>query len=246
MTFEVSASRLLNPISPVARVPAVRTGRQLLLAIRPMMTGPTLGISIVDDDAAVRSTLKLMVERLSNCRVVSVHPTGDDAVSVIPSVQPDIVLLDIRMPGLSGIDCARQLHAVLPRLSIVMVTACLDDSLVAHAFQAGAIGYLVKPFNQSDIARAIENASQGSIHLEGPVSERFTAWLQGSSRATSSLLTEREVEVLGLIRDGLSDKEVGDQLGLTPATVKSHVRNILSKLNVRSRSGAVSSYFRQL
>lgn len=202
-----------------------------------------LRVSIVDDDIVVRATMKLMVEHVRRCEVVSTHPSGEDALSVLPAVQPDIVLLDIRMPGKSGIECARELRGLVPAAAIVMVTACLEDALIADAFHAGAIGYLVKPCTTADIARAIENASKGAIHLEGPVSERFAAWIRGSRTRPLPALTEREVEVLALVKDGLSDKEIGDRLGLTPATVKAHLRNILRKLKAKSRSGAVSLYF---
>jgi DNA-binding NarL/FixJ family response regulator len=205
--------------------------------------GECIRVSIVDDDSVVRSSLRLMIDRLPRYQVVSSHGSADDALSVLPGISPDVVLLDIRMPGLSGIECARLLRQSLPELRIVMVTAHLDDNLIADAFRFGAVGYVTKPFEPKTIADALEHARQGSIHVEGQVSERFLAWMRGRRGGAVPLLSEREVEVLQFVREGLSDKEIAVRLGLSEATVKSHLRSILAKLKVTSRSGAVAAYF---
>lgn len=200
-------------------------------------------VSIVDDDAVVRSTLRLMIERLASFELVSSHATAADALEVLPGLTPEIVLLDIRMPGMSGIECARRLRAALPGVRLVMVTAMLEDALIADAFHAGAIGYVVKPFDPAGIEQALVHAREGVIHLKGPVSERFSSWMRERKGKPPAQLSEREIEILSHIKRGLSDKEIAGQLSVSEATVKSHVRRILSKLNTTSRSGAVSRYF---
>jgi DNA-binding NarL/FixJ family response regulator len=200
-------------------------------------------VSIVDDDSVVRSTLKLMVGQLDDYEVVSVHATADDALGVVPALAPGIVLLDIRMPGMSGIECARRLTRVLPDVRIVMVTAHLEESLVADAFRAGAIGYLIKPFHRDGIVQALNHAREGVIHLDGAVSKRFSAWMRERRANPSTRLSDREVEILARVRRGLSDKEIAHQMNVSESTVKSHIRKILAKLKVNSRSGAISAYF---
>jgi len=200
-------------------------------------------VSIVDDDGVVRSTLRLMLGRFDAFELVSAHATAADALEVLPGLAPEIVLLDIRMPGMSGIDCARRLKSALPDVRLVMVTAHLEDALIAEAFHAGAIGYVVKPFHPVGIEQALRYARAGVIHLEGPVSERFAAWMRDRKSKSPAHLSEREVEILSHVKRGLSDKEIARQLSVSEATVKSHVRRILAKLSTNSRSGAVSRYF---
>lgn len=206
------------------------------------MNQPTR-VSIVDDDQVVRTTLRLMIGRLEGFQIVSAHAAADDALEVLPGLAPEIVLLDIRMPGMSGIECARRLRSLLPEVRMVMVTAHLEDALIADAFHAGAIGYVVKPFRPDVIAQALRHARQGVIHLEGTVSERFSVWMRERQTTSLARLTERELEILSQVKVGLADKEIAQQLGISASTVKSHVRKILSKLKTTSRSGAVSKYF---
>lgn len=205
--------------------------------------GEPVRVSIVDDDSVVRSSLRLIIDRLPGYQLVSSHDSSADALSVLPGIAPAIVLLDIRMPGQSGIECARQLTRKLPGIKLVMVTAYLEDALIADAFRAGAIGYIVKPFKPKTIAAALDHAYRGVIHLEGAVSERFASWLRDRRLKPLPQLTEREIEVLGCVRQGFSDKEIAGQLSLRETTVKGYIRKILGKLNVSSRSGAVSTYF---
>lgn len=200
-------------------------------------------VSIVDDDNVVRTTLRLMIGRLDGFQVVSSHAAAGDALEVLPGLAPEIVLLDIRMPGMSGIECARQLKARLPDVRMVMVTAYIEDALIADAFHAGAIGYVVKPFRPAVIEQALLHARQGAIHLEGVVSERFSGWMRERRISSLARLSERELAVLSQVKVGLSDKEIAQHLAVSESTVKSHVRRILSKLGATSRSGAVSKYF---
>jgi DNA-binding NarL/FixJ family response regulator len=200
-------------------------------------------VSIVDDDSVVRTSLRLMIGHLDGYQLVSTHASADDALELLPGLAPAIVLLDVRMPGMSGIACARRLHQVLPEVRIVMVTAYVEDALIADAFRAGAIGYVTKPFRPEVVAQALEHARQGVIHLEGLVSERFSAWMHERSTRPLAVLSERELAVLSRVRRGCSDKEIAHELSLSEPTVKGHIRQILSKLKVNSRSAAVSVYF---
>lgn len=200
-------------------------------------------VSIVDDDSVVRTSLRLIIGRIEPFELVSAHATAGDALEVIPGLAPEIVLLDIRMPGMSGIDCARRLKSAVPDVRLVMVTAHVEDALIADAFHAGAIGYVVKPFRPAVIEQALLHARDGIIHLEGAVSARFASWMRERKPKSPAPLSERELEVLTGVKQGLSDKEIARQLFVSESTVKSHVRRILSKLKTNSRSGAVSKYF---
>jgi len=205
--------------------------------------GSIAKVSIVDDDPSVRMSLRLMVEKIPGYSVVSLHERADHALAAIPNLLPEIVFMDIRMPGKSGIQCTRELKEIVPALKIVIVTAHLADALIADAFHAGAIGYVVKPVEPGEIARALHCARRGEIYLKGPVSERFSNWMQNSRRKPMVLLTEREIEVLNGVKEGLLDREIAIKLDVRHSTVRAHVRNILAKLDARSRVQAVSKYF---
>ncbi len=200
-------------------------------------------VSIVDDDPSVRMSIRLMVEKVRGYQVVSLHDRADHALLGIPALRPEIVFMDIRMPGKSGIECTRELKELLPELKIVIVTAHLADALIADAFRAGAIGYVVKPVQPAELSRALECASRGEIYLKGAVSERFSRWMQSTRRKPMVLLTEREIDVLNAVKEGLSDREIADKMDVRHSTVRTHIRNILTKLGARSRAQAVSIYF---
>lgn len=206
--------------------------------------GSITQVSIVDDDPSVRTSIRLMVENVKGYSVVSVHDCANDALKGIPDTQPGIVFMDIRMPGKSGIDCTRELKEMVPSLKVVIVTAHLGDALIADAFRAGAIGYVVKPAKPEEISQALDYASRGEIFLRGAVSERFSNWMRNSRRKSMVPMTEREIEVLDGVKEGLSDRELAEKMSVTLPTVKTHIRNILTKLDARSRAHAVSKYFR--
>lgn len=205
--------------------------------------GSITKVSIVDDDPSVRMSIRLMVEKVPGYSVVSLHERADHAFAAIPGLRTEIVFMDIRMPGRSGIECTRDLKEIAPDLKIVIVTAHLADALIADAFHAGAIGYVVKPVEPAEIARALDCAKRGEIYLKGAVSERFSNWMQSSRRKPMPMLTEREIEVLNGVKKGLSDREIAEEMAIKESTAKTHVHHILTKLGARSRVHAVSKYF---
>lgn len=216
------------------RVPGLPTGWEM---------GNQIRVSVVDDDAVVRSTLRLIIERLEGFHVASLHAGAEDALEVLPGVAPDVVLVDIRMPGMSGIDCARRLNELLPDTRIVMVTAHVDDDAIASALRAGAVGYVAKPFAPATIAQALNDAVSGVIRLEGEVAARFSTAMRERRPKPKVALSDREVAILSHAREGLSDKEIADRLSVSVSTVKSHMRRVFGKLKAHSRSGAISAYF---
>lgn len=205
--------------------------------------GNEIRVSIVDDDAVVRSTLRLIVDRLEGYELVSLHASAEDALEVLPGLMPDVALVDIRMPGMSGLECARLLKQLLPQTRVVMVTANVEDAAIAEALRAGAVGYVAKPFTPANIAHALQDACRGVIRLEGVVAERFSSAMQDRRPRPAVVLSDRELAILSRARRGASDKEIADELSLSVSTVKSHMRKIFAKLKARSRSGAITAYF---
>jgi len=205
--------------------------------------GSDTKVSIVDDDPAVLMSIRLMVERVSGYSVASTHERAGEALREIPGVNPKIVFMDVRMPGKSGIECTRELKEIMPQLRIVIVTGHLADALIADAFHAGAIGYVIKPVRPAEIRSTLEFAKRGDIYLKGHVSERFSHWMTSRRPRSMARLTEREIMVLDSVKRGLSDREMANELNITESTAKTHVRNILLKLDARSRAHAVSKYF---
>lgn len=205
--------------------------------------GSNTKVSIVDDDPSVRMSIRLMVENVKGFSVVSLHAGADSAIRGIPDIQSEIVFMDVRMPGKSGIECTRELKELVPGLKIVIVTGHLADALIADAFHAGAIGYVVKPVAPKELAHVLDFAKRGDIYLKGAVSERFSNWMQNRRPKSLPELTEREIAVLDGVKEGWSDREIANHMGIKESTAKSHVHHILTKLGARSRAHAVSRYF---
>jgi DNA-binding NarL/FixJ family response regulator len=200
-------------------------------------------VSIVDDDPAVRMSIRLLVDKVKGFSVVSLHDGAETAICGIPEIEPDIVFMDIRMPGKSGIECTRELKELVPKTKVLMLTGHVTDTLIADAFQAGATGYLMKPVGFDEMAHVLEFAKKGDIYLTGTVSERFSKWMRKRRPKNRNTLTSREIEVLNGVKRGWSDREIANHLGIKESTTKSHVHHILDKLDARSRTHAVSVFF---
>ena len=204
-------------------------------------------ILIVEDDRVAGESLKEnLVER--GYTVVDVCPTGEEAIRTIPEVQPDVVLLDMRMPGLSGIDVLRELSAADTLPPTRILTTFDDSELVLAGIHAGARGYLLKDVALADLVNAIKTVAEGGSIVKPAVTQRLLKGLEHLHNDFSSLdqpdpLTDRETEILRLMAGGYSNKEIANSLGVAEGTVKNHVSNILSKMGVRDRTRAVLKAF---
>jgi DNA-binding NarL/FixJ family response regulator len=208
-------------------------------------------VVIADDQRVVREGLLLMLDLLDGIEVVGTAADGEEALAVVARHRPDVVLMDLRMPRLDGVEATRRLVAGEPGVGIVALTTYADDETVIAALQAGARGYLTKDAGADQIRAAIERVAAGEAALDPAVQRHLVAAVaEGESEPTAPAselpdgLTPREAEVLGLIAEGLSNAEIADRLVVSGATVKSHVNHLFAKIRARDRAQAVAYAYR--
>ena len=212
----------------------------------------TIRVLIADDQPVIRDGLAMLLGLIDDIEIVATAADGIEAVERAGAERPDIVLMDLRMPRLEGADATRQILAAHPETRVLVLTTYADDQFLFPALQAGARGYLTKDATAEEIEHAIRALIAGQTHLDPAVQQRLvTAVLDqgpptpgGEPTPTSALslpdeLTPREIEVLKLIADGLSNSEIADKLVLSNATVKTHINRIFYKTGARDRAQAV-------
>lgn len=206
-----------------------------------------IGVSIVEDDARIRDSLAVLINGAPNIRCVSSHATGEEALAQLPLKRPDVVLMDINLPRMSGIECVRQLKLLMPGLQILMLTMYEDDDLVFQALTAGASGYLVKRTSPAELLAAIEEVHSGASPMSGKIARTVVEYFHKLQHIVPAQgnLSRREHEILDLLVKGYRYKEIADALGISFETVRSHLKNIYEKLHVHSRTEAVVKYLRQ-
>jgi len=205
-------------------------------------------VLIADDQALIREGLTLLLGRYEELEVVGAAADGEAAVQLAGELRPDVILMDLVMPGMDGVDATRRVLAQLPRTQVVILSAYADDESVFAAINAGAAGYLTKDSGAEQIRRAIETVHGGGALLDPHVQRRLLDRVRAAHSkpppAPPHELTQREVEVLRLISHGLSNPEIAQRLVVSEATVKTHVNNILAKTELRDRAQAVAYAFR--
>jgi len=205
-------------------------------------------VMLVDDQNLVRKGVRSLLELSPEIEVIGEAADGAEAISLIPEVAPDVVLLDMRMPGLSGLDVLRDLAGKGTLPPTIILTTFDDDELVLAGIQSGARGYLLKDVALADLVNAIKTVAEGGSIVKPAVTQRLLKGLEHLQNQFSSLdqpdpLTDRETEILRLMAGGYSNKEIANSLGVAEGTVKNHVSNILSKMGVRDRTRAVLKAF---
>lgn len=200
-----------------------------------------INVSIVEDDTRIREGLSVLINVGDNIRCVSTYANGKDALAGIPVKKPDVVLMDINLPDISGIDCVQKLKSTMPELHIIMLTMYEDGDQIFKSLIAGAKGYLVKRTPPAEILKAIEEVHNGSSPMSGKVARIVVDHFQKNKPVTPENvhLSAREHEILALLAKGRRYKEIADALGLSFDTVRAHVRNIYEKLQVHSRTEAI-------
>ncbi|UXI69586.1 response regulator [Tahibacter amnicola] len=207
-----------------------------------------ISVLLVDDQTLVRQGIRSLLELSDDIRVIAEASDGAQAVELIPQKKPDVVLLDLRMPGMSGIDVLNTLSQSNLLPPTIILTTFDDDQLVLAGLKAGARGYLLKDVSLDQLVDAVKTVAGGGSLVAPVVTQRLLTGLERMHNEFVSLdrpdpLTERETEILRLMAGGYSNKEIANSLGVAEGTVKNHVSNILSKLGVRDRTRAVLKAF---
>ena len=199
-------------------------------------------ILIVDDHATFRAGLRALLATDGRVRVVGEASTGAAAISAVASTAPDVVLMDISMPGVDGVEATRQVVDRAPHVAVVVLTMHDDDSTVFAAMRAGARGYLLKGAPRAELLRAIHSVAAGEAIFGAEIARRMMAYFgRPAPQATPPFpeLSEREREILERVAAGRSNPDIARSLGVAPKTVRNHVSNIFSKLQVRDRAEAI-------
>jgi len=208
----------------------------------------TIRVLIADDQRVVREGLSMLVGLIDDVQVVGTACDGAEAIRLAEAHRPDVVLMDLRMPGTDGIAATADLHQRLPAARVLVLTTYADQDAIVPALQAGARGYLTKDASAEQIETAIRAVHAGQTHLDPAVQERLVAAVisppppadpAGPGRTPPDGLTAREVEVLALLASGLSNTEIAQRLYLSNATVKTHINRIFAKTGARDRAQAV-------
>ena len=203
-----------------------------------------INVMLVDDQNLVRKGVRSLLELSEEIEVVAEAADGAETIRMIPEVRPDVVLLDMRMPGLSGLDVLQELSSKDELPPTIILTTFDDDELVLAGIRSGARGYLLKDVALAELVDAVRTVAEGGSIVKPAVTQRLLKGLENLQTDFSSLeqpdpLTERETEILRLMAGGYSNKEIANSLGVAEGTVKNHVSNILSKMGVRDRTRAV-------
>jgi DNA-binding NarL/FixJ family response regulator len=202
-----------------------------------------LRLLLADDHLAFRDGLRALLGTVEGLEVIGEADSGDEAVKLAAALQPDLVLMDVRMPGLDGIEATRQIVVTSPHIAVLVLTMYEDDESVFAALRAGARGYLLKGADRAEIVRAIRAVASGEAIFGPAVARRLMAFFAAPRLDLAShafpQLTEREREILDLIARGLNNPAITQRLVLSPKTVRNHVSNIFSKLQVADRAEAI-------
>ena len=201
-------------------------------------------ISLVEDDRNTRENLAALLSGETRLRCLGAHATGEAAVACIPVEKPDVALVDINLPGMSGIECVGRLKEKLPKLQILMLTRFEQSDLIFNSIRAGASGYLLKTTPAPELIQAIEQVHAGGAPMSMQIARKVVDHFRQIQKPASDVetLTQREQEILELLAKGYYYKEISDRLGISYNTVRTHLQHIYEKLHVQSRTGAVLKF----
>jgi len=206
-------------------------------------------VCIVEDDRPLRAIFVDWLKQSRGIQFVKEYPNAEEAIQDMPANSPDVVLMDIHLPGVDGIECVRRLKVKLPDTLFIMFTVYEDDNRIFDALAAGACGYLLKQTSKTALLRAIRDAVDGGSPMSSSIARRVVHSFQcqkpnQAEKKASDALSPREAEILRLLAGGYLYKEIADELGVAEPTVNSFIRRIYDKLQVHSRSQAIAEYFR--
>ena len=204
----------------------------------------SINVAIVEDTEIIRDSLKMLVSGSEGFNCVGIYGNAEDALKELPELCPDVVLMDIGLPGISGIECVRQLKGQCTNTQYLMCTIFEDNENIFEALKAGATGYILKKTSPVKILEAITEMHHGGSPMSGPIARKVIEIMQKPKvNDALALLTERETEILQLLSKGLRYKEISDKINISTGTVRTHIHNIYEKLQVQSRTDALNKVF---
>jgi RNA polymerase sigma factor (sigma-70 family) len=204
-------------------------------------------VSIVEDSDKLRETFVRVLNRTEGFRCVSQYANAEDALKDLPQAKPDVVLMDINLPGMNGVECVRQLKKNAPEIQVMMLTVYEDTENIFDALAAGANGYMLKRTAARELLEAIKEVQRGGSPMTTHIARKVVQSFQRSAAAAAETenLSEREQQVLDLLSQGLIYKEIAEKLGISYETVHTYIRRIYEKLQVRTRTEAVAKFLRR-
>jgi DNA-binding NarL/FixJ family response regulator len=207
----------------------------------------SIKVAIVEDDSKIRESLKLILNGSQEYNCIAVYEDAENALYDLPNKNTDVVLMDINLPKMNGIECVRLLKQKIPEILVIMLTMYQDSQKIFNSLQAGAIGYLLKSSSPIEILQAIKDVSNGGSPMSAQIARKVVqSFFRPNYDPKSSVkLTERETEILDLLSKGYINKEIAEQLSISPDTVHNHLRRIYEKLQVRTRTEAVVKYLKK-
>jgi DNA-binding NarL/FixJ family response regulator len=211
-------------------------------------SGPAaIRVSIVEDDAEIRAELAALLTDTPAFLLVSEHDTGSDAIARIPQARPDVVLMDINLPGMTGIDCVRLLKRAMPDIQVLMLTVYEDTESIFESLKAGADGYLLKRLPGEKLIEAIHDARNGGAPMSAQIARKVVKYFNEQNQRKSELheLSGREREVLKELAEGRPYKEIASILNVSIDTIRKHLQSVYQKLHVHNRTEAVVKYLQK-
>jgi DNA-binding NarL/FixJ family response regulator len=201
-------------------------------------------VAIVEDSKTTREGLEAIINLSTDFRCICTCSTAEEALKVLPKHEPELVLMDIQLPNMSGVDCVARLKELLPAVKAIMVTVYEDPDRIFRALRAGASGYLLKRSTPEEVLNAMREVQQGGGAMSGEIARKVIGYFreQNTAKAEVDELTPREREVLELVVHGLSNKEIADRLSLTVEAIRWHLKHIYQKLHVHSRTEAALKF----
>jgi DNA-binding NarL/FixJ family response regulator len=207
-------------------------------------TAATIRVGVIEDNAGLRRSLERILDNAADLKCVGAWESAEPALVQLPAAKPDVVLMDINLPGISGIDATARLKQLCPQTQVVMVTVYEDTESIFRALKAGACGYLLKRASAGEIVEAIRNVRGGGAPMTSEIARKVVHAFQAPppEHATAAVLSAREQEILQMLSKGFANKEIADQLSISYQTVKVHLKHIYEKLHVRSRTEALIKF----
>ena len=206
-----------------------------------------ISVSIVEDSDKFRETLARVLNRSEGFRCISHYPNAEDALKALPVDKPEVVLMDINLPGINGVECVRQLKLLMPAIQVMMLTVYEDTENIFNALAAGATGYMLKRTSRDELLEAVREVHRGGSPMNTPIARKVVQSFQRAAPASpaTETLSPREQEVLDCLAQGFLYKEIAEKLSISYETVHTYIRRIYEKLQVRTRTEAVAKFLKR-